>query len=172
MVPGASCRPILGIAPRKRASRARAGLSTMVGIDPVVAGDPHRPDGHRMPPRIARTRDRGFTLVELIVVVLILGILTAIAIPVYIGQQRSAQDAAAQSDLEGARVAMKAYSTRYGGATTTNVATLAAFGYVVSSGVSMSVRSTSGSTFCIEAVSASGAHFATSDSASVAAGTC
>jgi type IV pilus assembly protein PilA len=43
--------------------------------------------------------ERGFTLVELMVVVLIIGVLIAIALPVFMGARSRAEDRAAQSNL-------------------------------------------------------------------------
>jgi type IV pilus assembly protein PilA len=59
-----------------------------------------------------RTRDdKGFTLIELMVVVLIIAILIAIAIPTFLGMRRRAQDRAAQSDLRNGYTAAKAFFT-------------------------------------------------------------
>jgi type IV pilus assembly protein PilA len=55
--------------------------------------------------------DKGFTLIELMVVVLIIAILIAIAIPTFLGLRRRAQDRAAQSNLRNALTAGKAFYT-------------------------------------------------------------
>jgi type IV pilus assembly protein PilA len=55
------------------------------------------------------SRDDGFTLVELMVVILIIAILIAIAIPTFLGARVRAQDRSTQSDLRNALTAAKVY---------------------------------------------------------------
>lgn len=58
--------------------------------------------------------ESGFTLIELMVVLLIMAILLAIAIPTFLGVKGGAQDRSAQSDLTNALTAAKAYYTNEG----------------------------------------------------------
>ena len=62
-----------------------------------------------------RAGDRGFTLIELMIVIAIIGVLVAIAIPSFLGQQARAWEATARSDLRNAATAAELFANTHQG---------------------------------------------------------
>ena len=124
--------------------------------------------------RLERDED-GFTLIELMVVVLIIAILLAIAIPTFLGARARAQDRAAQSNLRNALTAEKTYYTDAqayvadsGSGAIKGIEPSLTFGAALTApavGTVNTAIDTTGAIVCLTATSASGKVFVLADEA-------
>jgi type IV pilus assembly protein PilA len=98
--------------------------------------------------RQASADEAGFTLLEILVTLTIIGILVAIAVPSYLGYQRNAKEATAESNLRAALPAVEAYYQDHASYATMTMAGLeTSYDQGIAPGVS--ILSASANTYCL-----------------------
>jgi prepilin-type N-terminal cleavage/methylation domain-containing protein len=100
--------------------------------------------------------DQGFTLIELLVVMIIIGILAAIAIPLYLNQRTNARDTAVKSDLRSVAAQEEGYYT--GGQSYGTFAQMQGAGISfnhLSPGVTITILHLTSDAYCLQGTNAS-----------------
>ena len=110
---------------------------------------------------------KGFTLIELLIVVVIIGILAAIAIPKFANTKEKAYLASMKSDLRNMATTQESYFADYqiyigGTANNTTAGTSSIYGFVPSAGVTVTAVATGGTGW-----NSTSAHTATTKTCSI-----
>ena len=106
--------------------------------------------------KMMKKNEKGFTLIELMIVIAIIGILAAIAIPQFNAYRKRSFNAAALSDLKNFTTAQEAYFVDAQTYCTTKATLMANYGAQESSGVTVTINSANASSYNMSSTNAKG----------------
>ena len=90
--------------------------------------------------KLRKKSDKGFTLIELMIVIAIIGILAAIAIPNFISYRRRGYNAAANADIKNAYTAAQAYFSDYPTGTIDTTVLTDSYGFKSTTSVTVTIN--------------------------------
>ena len=90
--------------------------------------------------KFRRNNNGGFTLIELMIVIAIIGILAAIAIPNFLIYRKKGYNASSHADIKNAYITAQAYFADYPISTIPGVSTLEGYGFTSSVDVTLTIN--------------------------------
>jgi type IV pilus assembly protein PilA len=106
--------------------------------------------------KFTKNNEKGFTLIELMIVIAIIGILAAIAIPQFSAYRQRSYNSSANADLRNAATAQEAYYVDWMTYTTTEARLIGTYGLFTSAGVVFTINSGDATVYNMEAYHESG----------------